>query len=142
MAEKNKQRVAKNIFGLAGVFWVASELSRRSWIALPTFGNLKSVDIFATHPDNSKVVEIQVKTIQKEKGRRFWFVGKSREHIPNRKSLSFVFVFPESDNRFEAFVVPSRNVHREAVPSGKIQFCWKYPKESGERYKGNWDILG
>jgi hypothetical protein len=145
MPNPKKKRLPGNMFGMAGVFWVASEISRRNWIALPTVRNLKGVDIFATSssPTGSKFVEIQVKAIQ---GRRFWLLGPmKREDIPNRKSLFFVFVRPESTSAFahlEAFVVPSSKVCKEArqQDNAKFQFCW-YPPANSEAYKDRWDLL-
>ncbi len=79
MPAHKKHRIPGNIHGMAGVFWVASELSRRNWIALPTVRNLKGVDIIAQRPEGAKRVDIQVKTIQ---GKRFWPLGKmKREDI-------------------------------------------------------------
>jgi hypothetical protein len=133
MPQPNKKRISGNNSGMAGVFWVASELSRRNWIALRTVRNQKGVDIIATstRPRGTKFVEVQVKAIQ---GRRFWLLGpKERKEIPNRKSLFFVFVRPQSASPlagFEAFVVPSIKVQREAKQqrNRKFQFCW-YPSE-------------
>jgi hypothetical protein len=146
MPKTNKTRLPGNASGMAGVFWVASELSRRNWIALPTVRNQKGVDIIATttRPTGSRFVEIQVKAIQ---GRRFWLLGpKERREIPNRKSLFFVFVRPQSTSPlacFEAFVVPSSKVQREARQqrNRKFQFCW-YPPEKPDRYKNGWNTLG
>jgi hypothetical protein len=146
MPETDKKRIPGNTFGMAGVFWVASELSRRNWIALPTVRNQKGVDIIATatRPSGSKFVEIQVKASQR---RGFWLLGPmKRKKIPNRKSLFFVFVRPQSASPpagFEAFVVPSIKVCREAKQqqNRKFQFCW-YPPEKPEMYKERWDTLG
>lgn len=139
-------RVAGNVFGMAGVFWVASELSRRNWIALPTVRNLKGVDVFATsvRPDGTMLVEIQVKAGQHG---RFFLLGQmKREDIPNRKSLFFIFVRPTSNSPWaplEAFVVPSVNVFNEArqQENKKFQFCWWPPMEP-DKYMNRWDILG
>ena len=146
MSKANKLRLPGNTSGMAGVFWVASKLSRRGWIALPTVRNQKGVDIIATttRATGSKFVEIQVKAIQ---GRRFWLLGPNeRKEIPNRKSLFFVFVRPQSASplaSFEAFVLPSIKVQREAKQqrNRKFQFCW-YPPEKPDRYKERWDTLG
>lgn len=149
MPTANKQSVAirRNTTGMAGVFWTASELSRRGCVALPTARNLKTVDIYAARPESvehgggrAKIVELQVKTIL---GRGFWLLGNDLRKIPNRRSLFFVFVCPESKAftaPFEAFVVPSRTVHVEAKQQGKL-FCWYYPNKP-KRYKGRWDTLG
>jgi hypothetical protein len=107
--------------------------------------NQKGVDIIASSAERggSKFVEIQVKAIQ---GRRFWLLGPmKRADIPHRKSLFFAFVRPQSDSAFapfEAFVVPSNKVHKDAKQQGnkKFQFCW-YPPEHPKLYKEGWDIL-
>lgn len=134
------------LIGMAGVFWVASELSRRGWVSMPTVRNQKGVDIIATSSNRegeSRFVEIQVKATQKA-GARFWMLGaQNREDIPNRASLFFVFVRPESKEpfaRFEAFVVPSSKVSAEAQQqeNKKWPFSW-YPKD--DAYKGSWNCI-
>jgi len=70
---------------------------------MPTVRNLRGIDIFAARQEESRIVEIQVKTIQKESGARFWFVGQSRSDIPDRKALFYVFVCPSSKAEFAAF---------------------------------------
>jgi hypothetical protein len=85
MPQARKHKIPGTIHGMAGVFWVASELSRRKWIALPTVRNLKGVDIIAQQPESGKRVDIQVKTIQ---GGRFWPLGaKLKRKIETRKAL-------------------------------------------------------
>jgi hypothetical protein len=69
-----------------------------------------------------------------------------RDDIPNRKTLFFVFVRPESNSafaHFEAFVVPSGKVWKEArqQDNAKFQFCW-YPPANPGVYKERWDLLG
>jgi hypothetical protein len=142
---KTKKRIPGGTFGMAGVFWVASELARRNWIVMPTVRNQKGVDIIAmaTRSSGSRFVEIQVKAIQ---GQRFWLLGAmKRAMIPNRKSLFFAFVRPQLDPSlpFEAFVVPSSIVYKEAKQQAnkKFQFCWYPPKQPGV-YKERWDVLG
>ncbi len=137
------KRVRRDIFGMAGVFWVASELSRQGWVALPTIRNLKAVDIIAQHPTSSKRVDIQVKTIQ---GRGFWLLGKMRrKDIECERSLFFVFVRPEAppSTCFEGFVVHSAHVQRDARQQSnrKFQFCW-YPPDRAKLYRNRWDALG
>jgi len=149
MPHKNRgRRIPNSIFGMAAVFWVACELSRRNWIALPTLRNLKGVDIIAQHPGNAKRVEIQVKALQARKGRNFWLLGAmNRKDIPSYDPLFFVFVRPCSRDDtapFEALIVPSAKVKREAQQqkNKKFQFCWYPPEgEELERCQNRWDAL-
>jgi hypothetical protein len=88
MPEADKKRIPGSTFGMAGVFWVASGLSRRNWIAMPTVRNQKGVDIIATatRPSGSKFVEIQVKSSQ---GRGFWLLGPMKRKNPESKMVVF-----------------------------------------------------
>ena len=135
----------RNTIGMAGVFWVASELARRNWYAFPTVRNQKGVDIIATRelPNQTKFIEIQVKATQKSTA-TFWLLTKGRENIPHRKSLFFIFVRPESKSafaRFEAFIVPSEEVYNKARHSDKGTFslCWWYKDSTG--FREAWDNL-
>jgi hypothetical protein len=102
------------------------------------------VDIIAATaaPGGSKFIEIQVKATQ---GGRFWLLGaQNRSDIPQRASLFFVFVRPESTSSgFQAFVVPSADVRRKArqQENKKFQFCWYPPADAGI-YRERWDSLG
>ncbi|MBZ5649078.1 MAG: hypothetical protein LAO18_01195 [Acidobacteriia bacterium] len=135
--------------GMAGVFWVASELARRNWIAFPTVRNQKGVDIIATTENrrDTKFIEIQVKTSQKKAA--YWLVAKLKEDIPVRESLFYVFVRPQPQPKspyapFEAFVVPSARVRSDARHSehGTFRLGW-YLKDNdnANTWKDRWDIL-
>ena len=145
MPKAKTKRIPGGTFGMAGVFWVASELARRNWIVMPTMRNQKGVDIIASaeRPSGTKFVEMQVKATQ---GQRFWLLGPmKRAEIPRRRSLFFAFVRLESVSSlapFEAFVVPSSKVQKEAKRQSnkKFQFCWYPPKRPGI-YKERWNLL-
>jgi hypothetical protein len=140
-----QETIPRNTIGMAGVFWVASELARRNWFAFPTVRNQKGVDIIATKevPGRTKFIEIQVKATQYDTA-TFWLLTKERENIPHRESLFFVFVKPESKSAFapfEAFVVPSTEVHEKARHSEKGTFALCWWKKESEIYRNGWDAL-
>ena len=54
--------IDRSLTGAAGVFHVASVLSMRGMIALPTIRNTAGYDIIVSSPDGSKHANIQVKT--------------------------------------------------------------------------------
>jgi len=62
MHEGGKVMSSKALIGCTGAYFVAAELSRRSWIALVTTRNTEAIDILATK--EGKHCEIQVKTRQ------------------------------------------------------------------------------
>jgi hypothetical protein len=144
MVIRKSGRVPASIYGMAGVFWVASELSKKRWIALPTLRNLKGVDIIAQRESSKERVEIQVKTIQ---GQGFWPLGAKRiRDIEARDSLFYVFVRPIREDKsgaLEGFVVPSSTVKSQASnnASGKFVCCW-YPPKDLTKYNSAWNTLG
>jgi hypothetical protein len=145
MRSPKPQTLPRGTSGMAGVFWVASVLARRNWIAFPTVRNQKGVDIIATKetPRRTKLVEVQVKSSQKHTA-RFWLLGTNeRNRIPRRDSLFFIFVRPRSDSptEFEAWIVPSEQVRKRAhhSPHGTVSLCW-WVRDSA-RYEDNWGVL-
>jgi hypothetical protein len=145
MIKLKPKTLPHNTSGMAGVFWVASELARRNWYAFPTVRNQKGVDIIAAKeaPRRTKFLEVQVKTTQSY-GATFWLLGTNdRNKIPHRDSLFFVFVKPESKSspEFSAWVVSSKEVHKKAhhSPHGKFALCWWC--KGSEKYRDRWESL-
>jgi hypothetical protein len=58
-----KKRVDGQITGLAGEFFVAAELLKRNLQVSVTFGNAKSIDLFA-HNENGRTYTVQVKSVR------------------------------------------------------------------------------
>jgi hypothetical protein len=145
MTEPRPRTITPNTIGMAGVFWVASELARRNWFAFPTVRNQKGVDIIATKeaPGGTRFLEVQVKATQ-HAGATFWLLTKEQKNIPHRKSLFFAFVKPKRESpsgEFEAFIVPSEDVYKNAHHSnqGTFSLCW-WLKDSTE-YRDRWESL-
>jgi len=83
------QKLDKSIIGVAGVHYVAAELSRRGYIALVTTRNTKGIDVLASSPDARTSIGIQVKTCQT--GRKKWVLSSSVKH-DRAPTMFYVFV--------------------------------------------------
>ena len=62
--------IPNDLVGIAGVHYIAFELSRRKMIALPTTRNTKGYDIIVITSDGTRHANIQVKAAQKSPS--FW----------------------------------------------------------------------
>ena len=60
--KKEKPKIPSEISGMAGVYYVESELSRRGYIALPTNRNVAGFDMIVSR--GTKHVGLQVKTLR------------------------------------------------------------------------------
>jgi len=100
------------LIGIAGVHYVAAELSRRGMIALPTIRNTAAYDLVVVTPDGKKHANIQVKTSFK---RVSAFPMPPAEKIRTGRHDYYVFVrWDTSDHRFEGFMLSGRRT-RAAV---------------------------
>ncbi len=72
---RKKPEIPTDLVGIAGVHYVAFELSRRKMIVLPTTRNTKGYDIVVLSPDGTRHAIIQVKSAQKRPN--FWPMPKS-----------------------------------------------------------------
>ncbi len=143
MAGKTK-RLDKTFVGSAGVFHVASELSMRGLIALPTIKNTRGIDILVTDPETGAHAILQVKTSQDCVS--FWPTSKP-ENCPAGRDTFFVFVRRlVGCHRFEAFVVRASRVVDDVrrVVSGQkargrsVFPCWYLPKDEANALRSAW----
>jgi hypothetical protein len=141
--------------GIAGVYFVAGELSRLGYIALTTTRNTTGIDIIASNEEFSKRAYIQVKTRQEQQ--KVWPI-----HMPKCKDVVYVFVKLRSKNeRPEYYIVPNDYVVKRCkelkIKSVKDWLTRKYDHrrkseykalnfsikpEDEEKYKGKWHQLG
>lgn len=152
MATGPSVRVSNSLIGAAGVHWVASELSRRGLIAMPTIGNAPGIDLLVAEPDGSGVAAMQVKTAGRvkiqEEGRQWW--PMSAPDMCLRGSNAFyVFVrWREDLGRFEAFLDGAAAVASQVQLNlegdrrlGRTDFpSWGLPSDPKEqdRLAANW----
>ena len=139
----------KQLTGAAGVFYVASELSMRGMVAIPTIRNVAGADILVSDPEGKHFAFIQVKTSKSKV--TFWPLGNNfRDWVG--ENCYYVFVRRVGD-RFEAFLEKADIIAREteichqiSVKKGdkKWAVCWPISgkwatKDAQERTRHNWE---
>ena len=148
------KQLSRGLSGVAGEYFVAAELSRRSYIASITLRNTKGIDILASNEDASKSVGIQVKTSQK--AQKDWILSKGAEDYFN-DNLFYVFVDLKDElSRPNFHIVPSETVARRAKKEYEEWIAEMSPKTGKARtettmrwfidpkdeYLERWDLLG
>jgi hypothetical protein len=130
---------SKNTSHLAGEFLVAGELSRRGYPVSITFGNAKSVDIYA----DTRVGTIKVDAkAGRMKGN--WPVAESSVN----EDVYYIFVYLQTQNRIKNSVAPEYFVvSGKDILSKKLIRTWKtrqgirYSTLNTDDYKERWDNL-
>ena len=101
-----KKTVPSALVGIAGVHYVAAELSRRGLIALPTIRNTAGYDIIVATPDGTRHANIQVKTSQK---RVNFSPMPPPEKVCAKPNDYYVLVrWISKDRKFEGFMLTGR----------------------------------
>lgn len=98
----------KNILtGIAGVYYVAAELTIREFNASTLLRNSECYDILAVNQYNHKSIFIQVKTSWDFRGGRKWVLNEKVENLLN-KNLYYIFVnILGTNERPEFFIISS-----------------------------------
>jgi len=136
---KTKETSDKNTAHLAGEFLVAGELARRGFPVSLTFGNAKSVDIYADIPQKG-TIKINAKA-GRSKGN--WpITQKSVKH-----ELYYVFVFLQTKANIDKKSPEYFIVKGEVIIKNRLIEKWKsregirYKTLNGDNYKGRWENL-
>ncbi|PUA33206.1 MAG: hypothetical protein B7O98_01865 [Zestosphaera tikiterensis] len=126
----NEKKVDSEMISLAGEFYVVAQLFQRGFVATPTLGKTKHVDILVYHPETGRRVIIEVKTTQEEtakkKSKLFgenyeWIMHEKHENIVD-PNLFYCFVLLRRVNELPRFFI---------VPSKEVA---EYVKEEHKRY--------
>jgi hypothetical protein len=106
-------KVDNALVGAAGVHFVASELSRRGLVALPTTRNTRGIDVVVVDTSGRWHANIQVKTSKKKA--RFWLLGKKFLEFSGRNNYYAFVRFLADEQRFEAFLERAGEVIRQSL---------------------------
>jgi hypothetical protein len=134
---------SRNTSHLAGEFLVAGELSRRGYPVSITFGNAKSVDIYADTADtHKKTIKVDAKA------------GRKKGNWPIQKSsviadVYYIFVHLQSTTRIkkkkapEYFIVPGKDIlSKNLIERWKSREGIRYSTlNKNDEYKERWDRL-
>lgn len=144
-------KIDNSLIGAAGVHFIASELSLRGLIALPTIRNTAGVDILITSTDGKWHANLQVKTSRNRVN--FWPIG-SRYKEWNGKNNWYAFArYLKNESRFEIFLESAQRVEEQVTrniargkESGAAEWapCWYLPKDATEleRVRRQWSEFG
>jgi hypothetical protein len=101
------------LIGIAGVHYVAAELSRRGMVALPTVRNTAAYDIIVVTPEGDKHANIQVKA---SSTRTSFFPMLPPEKIRAGKCDHYVLVrWLEKTKQFEAFMLKGKDAKKAVI---------------------------
>jgi hypothetical protein len=109
----SKKTIPNALIGAAGVYYVASELSRRGLIALPTIRNTKGYDIIVANPDGTEYANIDVKTSQRYV--EYWPMPSSRAVRDGENDFYVLLRWLKEEERFEGFMLAGVEAKAEVV---------------------------
>lgn len=145
-------RITTIFSGVSGQYFVAAELSRRSYVATVTLRNTRGIDIMAANGDGTKAIGIQVKTNQGVK--KQWMLNSKAETL-HGPGMFYVFVnlndmaspefhIVEADAVARAIQVSHRNWLQTPGRGGRERkdTTMRLFSDEEERYLGRWDSLG
>jgi hypothetical protein len=147
-----KTRTIDNaLVGAAGVHFVASELSLRGLIALPTTRNTRGIDVVIVDTIGRWHANVQVKTSKKKA--RFWLLGKKYLEFSGRNNYYAFVRFLSDERHFEAFLERADEVirHAQAAQEGRRQKggtgglpSWQLPRDQARlnKVRRQWEKLG
>ncbi|OFW66101.1 MAG: hypothetical protein A2Y74_02925 [Actinobacteria bacterium RBG_13_63_9] len=143
-------RIDNALIGAAGVHFVASELSRRGLIALPTTRNTRGIDVVIVDTNGRWYANVQVKTSKKKA--RFWLLGKKFLEFSGRNNYYAFVRFLSDERRFEVFLERADNVLRRAQrvqeerrrKGSKTLPSWHLPKDETQltKVRQQWEAFG
>lgn len=150
------KRKKGQVTGIAGVYYVAAELTIRGLVALVTIRNTRAVDIVALNTKSLKSIGVQVKTNSATSPHDFWLLSEKDKRLPNKQLSRLVYVFvnlnPKAPPSF--FVVPADIVKKNCHVSRRKKSIWYsfwMTKASAsshkgyvychDKYKDKWEII-
>lgn len=131
--------------GMAGVYYVAAELSRRNYTALVTTRNARAVDILAMNNDTMRALGIQVKTNSPKSPHDFWLLNKGDMSTDDSKlqNLAYVLVNLNKNRQPSFFVVPGKevkaNMYLDKASTGSEWYC--IDRKDVASYSDKWDTV-
>jgi hypothetical protein len=137
------QRPDNSLIGAAGVYFVASELSLRGLVALPTIKQTRAYDLIVTTADGKHHANVQVKTCGTKTD--YW-PTPAPEKIPTGPDDYYVLVH-RVEGRFEAFLLASSEAKSTVAQACKdmeerkkkvFPYIW-IDKSTALRWKHQWE---
>lgn len=132
--------IPSQISGAAGVYYVAFELSRLGYIALPTNRNVRGFDIIVSDQTGLKHASIQVKTLQNRQ--RFWPCSVLAPYMRNARNCFYIFVrFDKKQSGCECFVATAKEVANNMGDYSGPFSGFNLKQDEEKKYLNRWDKL-
>lgn len=133
----------KQASGMAGVYYVAAELSKRGFTALVTSRNTKSTDLVVINGKTGKAVNFQVKTNGIDTSDSYWLVGeKDKKELPENFIYTFVKLLKE---KYPTFYIVPAHIVKEKVRTDEAKTgrsVWHYiQKDDIKGFIDKWDLV-
>jgi hypothetical protein len=128
--------------GMAGVYYVAAELSTLGYTALVTTRNAKAADIIAINGKTGMTAAIEVKTCGISTSDSFWLLG-ARDCQKRPDNFAYVFVKLLKNGAHDFYIVPAqfvtKNIEKQKAKTGST---WYYiTRERITPFKQKWDLI-
>lgn len=129
-------KIRNDLIGAAGVYHVASELSRRGLVALPTIRNTAAADVLVWSSSSKPHAVLQVKTSQNMV--KFWPMGALENCLHGSRAYYVFLRWDQAAQCFECFLESARSVvtqveqHRsDQQQRGRKPFSfWALPEDA------------
>ena len=128
-------KIPQYLLSLAGEYRVCSELTKRGVFATVTYGNRKSVDVYAISDRRERALKIEVKTSQR--GNFITKIGqKGLEANPSAPDFWVLFqIHPGPDGHFaERFFVLTHDEICALQQASNKRYCDRYFKKHGKQF--------
>jgi hypothetical protein len=147
--KQTEDRIPSILVGIAGVHYVAAELSLRGLVALPTIRNTAGYDIIVATQDGSRHANIQVKASQKRVS--FWPMPPSEKVCAKAHDYYVLVRWLKDKKRFQAFMLRGVEAKMEVRkhehlqrqrrgPKGAIFPCiWVGEQFGSDRWEQQWE---
>jgi len=132
------KELSNQMIGIAGVYYVAAELSRRDYISLITTRNTAGIDMVVVNQKTANAISVQVKSSYAEVN--YWLVGKKEfENKDNNVVYVFVVLPTSEKDRPKFWIAHARDLKfkKETSKTGSV---WYYtPKD--DKFLDNWGVF-
>ena len=132
-------KLAPNIVGNIGLYWVCFKLSELGWNVMPTSRNTRGIDVICFSMDGTRTHTIQVKSLMKQPAVP---LGKSLDKIMGD---FWVIVNSLDTGKPLTYILRSREVRARAKRSGKevkVSYWLETKKYAVDEFKEKWQRIG
>jgi len=134
-----KLKVAPQIVGNAGLFYVCHRLSALGWHAMPTSRNAKGIDVMCFSPDGKTKYLLQIKSLAKVNPVP---LGSSCEKLMGDY---WIIVTEAISKRPTCFILTPAEVrhwaHKGQNKEGKVSYWLQPSKYAKDDFRERWDLL-